>query len=179
MTPNISIRTADTSHAGIITQISVATFTETFADTNSKEDMDKYLAQQMNVGKITCELEDPDSTFFLAWDGDTLAGFAKVSSDVKADAPKHTHNALEIERLYVLQQYQGCKVGAALMAHCIAYAHRNGHGTIWLGVWEHNHKAIAFYTRWGYTPYGSHIFRLGTDDQTDILMMKELEPHKI
>lgn len=171
--PHISIRTADQTHAAIIADISVATFTQTFADTNTKEDMDKYLTEQMNVGKITCELQDPYSTFFLAWDGDRLAGFAKVNSDVKADAPP-AGNPLEIERLYVLQEYQGKKVGAMLMEHCMSFARSGQHSTIWLGVWEHNHKAIAFYNRWRYEPFGTHIFRLGTDDQTDILMKKEL-----
>lgn len=173
MEHHLTILTADTTAAELIAEISVTTFTETFADSNSKEDMDKYLSKEMNVEKIRCELQDPDSTFFLAWDGPTLAGFAKVNSDVKADAPE-CDNPLEIERLYVLQDYQGKKVGAALMNHCIAFAHRSHHNTIWLGVWEHNHKAIAFYEKWGYTPFGTHIFRLGTDDQTDILMKKEL-----
>ena len=174
MTPHLTIHTADPSAAEIISHISITTFTQTFADTNSKEDMDKYLAEQMNVAKIQRELEDPYSTFFLAWDGDTLAGFAKVSSAQKPDAP-HADNPLEIERLYVLKEYQNKKVGAALMNHCLAFAHRGHHTTVWLGVWEHNHKAIAFYTRWGYTPFGTHIFTLGTDEQTDILMKKQLE----
>lgn len=170
---HLSIHTADVSAAELIAAISVTTFTQTFADSNSKEDMDKYLAQEMNVDKIKCELQDPDSTFFLAWDDATLAGFAKVNSDVKADAPLSA-SPLEIERLYVLNAYHGKKVGAALMNHCLAFAHRNHHSTIWLGVWEHNHKAIAFYKKWGYEPFGTHIFRLGTDDQTDILMKKEV-----
>ena len=173
MVHHISILTAEASDAEKIARISIVTFTETFADTNSKEDMDLYLSKEMNVEKIRCELQDPDSTFFLAWDGTELAGFAKVNSDVKADAPE-CDNPLEIERLYVLQEYQGKKVGAALMNHCLAFAHRNHHSTVWLGVWENNTKAIAFYKKWGYEPFGTHIFRLGTDDQTDILMKKEL-----
>ena len=169
----VHITIARAEDAAALRNLSITTFVQTFADANSPEDMEKYLAKEMSPGKIGCELQDPDSIFFLAWDGDTLAGFAKVNTDVKADAPKEG-KTIEIERLYTLQAYQGKKVGAQLMQHCIDHARQNGFTIIWLGVWEHNHKAIAFYNRWGYVPYGTHIFRLGTDDQTDILMKKKL-----
>jgi ribosomal protein S18 acetylase RimI-like enzyme len=81
---------------------------------------------------------------------------------------------IEIERIYVLQQYHDKKAGAALMAHCMEYATNNGYNTIWLGVWEHNHRAISFYKRWGFELFGSHPFILGDDHQTDVLMKKEL-----
>ena len=169
----VHITIARPEDAAIVRDLSITTFVQTFADSNDPGDMEKYLAKEMSLGKIECELQDPDSIFFLAWDGNTLAGFAKVNSDVKADAPKEGC-AIEIERLYTLQAYHGKKVGAQLMQHCLDHAKQNGFTVIWLGVWEHNHKAIAFYKRWGYEPYGTHIFRLGTDDQTDVLMKKTL-----
>jgi GNAT superfamily N-acetyltransferase len=169
----VNITIAGPQHAVILRELSVTTFVQTFAASNRPEDMEKYLDREMSLGKIECELQDPDSIFFLAWDGDTLAGFAKINSDVKADAPEEGL-AIEIERLYTLQAYHGKKVGAQLMQHCLNYAKENGFTVIWLGVWEHNHKAIAFYQKWGYTPYGTHFFRLGNDDQTDVLMKKLL-----
>lgn len=169
----VTITIAGPEHVAGLRELSVTTFTQTFAESNNPEDMQKYLDKEMSLDKINCEMQDPDSIFFLAWDGDTLAGFAKVNSDVKADAPKEGR-AIEIERLYTLQAYQGKKVGAQLMQHCIDHATKNGFTAIWLGVWEHNYKAIAFYKKWGYEPYGTHIFRLGSDDQTDILMKKML-----
>lgn len=168
---NITILSASNLHADIITRLSHTTFTETFAHCNSEEDMAMYIANDMSQERINGELLDPDNTFFIAFVNDTPAGFAKVRSS-KNPAELAGQKAMEIERLYVLAQFHGHKIGAALMQHCLDTATLSGCSTVWLGVWEHNQKAIAFYQQWEFTFFGQHIFTLGTDDQTDLLMKR-------
>ena len=156
-----------------LTELSVTTFTDTFAADNRKEDMDKYLAEEMNLEKLSKELSDEKNLFFLVRYNGHLAGYAKLSAAKKPEAPA-TNNPVEIERIYVARKYQGRKIGAALMNECINYALAQSSDTVWLGVWEHNYKAVNFYNQWGFERYGSHEFRLGDDIQTDMLMKKDL-----
>ena len=81
---------------------------------------------------------------------------------------------IEIERIYVRKEYLGKKVGGLLMKKCLELAQQKGYTLVWLGVWEHNAKAIAFYEKWGFEKFGSHAFLLGNDLQTDWLMKKNL-----
>lgn len=169
----LTITVAQISDAVLITQLGITTFWETFADQNSKEDMDKYVADEMNIGKLTAEIADTGNTFLLAYYNDTPIGYAKLRSG-KIPEQLSDRNPMELERLYVLAEYHNRKVGATLMEYCITLARNCGHDVLWLGVWEHNYRALQFYERWGFSIFDSHIFTLGTDDQTDVLMMKEL-----
>jgi ribosomal protein S18 acetylase RimI-like enzyme len=169
------ITTGNAQDAATLTAMGITAFCQAFAGDNKQEDIDKYVAEEMNQHKITRELEDSDNRFFLAWHNEQLIGYAKMRT---AKKPKELagRNPMEIERIYVLQQYHDMKVGAALMNHCIEYALGNQHDVVWLGVWEHNHRAVNFYKRWGFELFGSHQFKLGDDIQTDVLMKKELSP---
>lgn len=110
---------------------------------------------------------------FLALLDSTPIGYAKLR-DVKIPAELKGTRNIELERLYVLKAYHDKKAGAALMQYCITYARQNNYEVMWLGVWEHNSRAINFYSKWGFTVFSAHIFRLGTDEQTDLLMKKAL-----
>ena len=169
----LSISIAGIADAEIITQLSKVTFLETFEKDNAKADMDKYLAEEMNLERLTEELRDPGNRFLLAWYEDTPVGYAKLRS-TKIPAELAGTNPMEIERIYVLRDYHGKKAGATLMAHSIAHATEQGHDMVWLGVWEHNHKALNFYKQWGFELFGDHHFLLGDDLQTDVLMKKAL-----
>jgi len=170
---DITITTATIKDAPALTALGIETFCETFAKDNRKEDMDKYIAEEMNQARITEELNDKSNLFFLAYSNGTLTGYAKVCSRKKPDAPEG-NAPLEIERIYVRKEHQGTKTGAALMQQCIDYASSHEHDVIWLGVWEQNFKAVNFYKQWGFEFCGSHPFRLGDDIQTDVLMKKKL-----
>ena len=169
----MSINRATARDAEVLTELSVSTFRDSFAAQNEQENMDMYIAEAMSLEKLAAELNDTKNIFFIAWDGNTAAGYSKIRPGYESQELSN-NNPLEIERIYVAEQYQGQKVGAALMAHCLDYAVQNNYDIVWLGVWEHNHKAIDFYTKWGFHIFSSHIFRLGHDDQTDILMKKHL-----
>jgi ribosomal protein S18 acetylase RimI-like enzyme len=167
------ITRAGVEEATAITSLSVTTFTETFAAQNDADDMARYLEEEMSLEQLTKELSDTQNYFFLATYDGTPAGYAKARA-TKIPTALAGRKPLEIERIYVLQAHHGKKVGAGLMQHCMEHARTNGYDVIWLGVWEHNYKAVNFYKRWGFELFGSHIFRLGTDDQTDVLMKKEI-----
>ena len=166
------ITQATVKDGAILTDLSVNTFRDAFGPTNRKEDMDKYLAEEMNLMKLTKELEDNDNHFVLAWLDDVAIGYAKMRGN--REQGMENNNPLELERIYVLQACLDKKVGAALMRYCIDYAASNNHDVIWLGVWEQNHRAVNFCKRWGFEFFGSHPFILGDDVQTDVLMRKEL-----
>ncbi len=169
----LTIKRAELKDAEVLTKLGITTFCETFMKDNRKEDMDKYIAEEMNLARITGELNERDNVFFLAVYDDWVIGYAKMRT-VKKPVELRNNNPVELERIYVLSQYHDKKIGLALMDHCMQYAKARGHDIVWLGVWEHNHRAVNFYKRWGFDFFGSHIFRLGDDDQTDVLMKKLL-----
>ena len=169
----ISITRAAANDAEALTALSVTTFIDAFAADNRKEDMDKYIAEELNIAKISAELSDEENKFFLLHYDRTLVAYAKMCA-TKIPEKLRGRRAVELERIYVLQDYQAKKIGAALMDYCLEYAVANGYDVLWLGVWRDNHKAINFYKRYGFEFFGSHTFRLGDDLQTDELMMKEL-----
>lgn len=169
----LTITVARPDDAKLLTNLGIITFSETFMADNKKEDMDKYIAEEMNQERITAELNDSNNLFLLGIIDAVVAGYAKIRA-TKRPAGLDSERPLELERLYVLKEYHGKKVGARLMDYCISYATNNKYDALWLGVWEHNHRAVNFYKKWGFEQFGSHIFRLGDDDQTDILMKKTL-----
>lgn len=169
----LSITIADINDAGLLTELGITIFRDTFATDNKQEDMDKYVAEEMNINKISAEISDPRNTFFIARLGSIAVGYAKIR-DTKIPKELANKHPLEIERLYVMHEYHSRKIGAALMAHCITTARSRGYDVIWLGVWEHNHKAINFYKKWGFELFGAHAFILGNDRQTDVLMQLTL-----
>ncbi len=169
----IRITAAGAGDAAVLMALSITTFCETFAHLNSQEDMDMYVANEMNIEKLTGELSDPGNLFFFAWYNNEVAAYAKLRLH-KEPEELISDNPIELERIYVLHKYHGKKIGVALMNHCMDYARQKQHDTLWLGVWEHNHKAIGFYSQWGFELFGSHPFILGNDAQTDVLMKKRL-----
>ena len=170
-----NITTATVSDAAALTALSITTFRDTFEQDNRAEDMDKYVAEQMTVAQLTKELGDTRSVFFLMHDDAALMGYAKMRTSENPDG-LHATNPIEIERIYIAKDYHGRKAGAALMQHCINHATTNGHDVLWLGVWEHNTRARLFYERWGFRLFGEHVFMLGNDEQTDVLMKLHLQP---
>src|SRR5687767_125081 len=171
--PDLMIRRADHEDAGLLAELGARTFSETFAADNSPEDMAAYLAESFNPARQTAELNDPASTFFIAEVGGLAAGYAQLHAG-EAAAGVEGPRPVELVRLYVSREWLGRGVGEALMRACVDAARRAGHGTIWLGVWERNGRAQAFYRKWGFRAVGEHIFPLGSDPQRDILMERAL-----
>jgi ribosomal protein S18 acetylase RimI-like enzyme len=167
--PDLTIRRAEPDDAGLLAELGARTFSETFAADNDPEDLAAYLASSFNPARQADELTDPASTFFIAEVGGVAAGYAMLRA---GETEKGVEGAkpVELVRLYVSREWLGRGVGEGLMRACVDEARRAGYETIWLGVWERNGRAQAFYRKWNFRAVGEHVFQLGSDPQTDILM---------
>ncbi|WP_027379338.1 GNAT family N-acetyltransferase [Chryseobacterium daeguense] len=150
------------------------TFYETFAKDNSEEEMQNYLDESFSAEKLMGELNNPDSLFFIAWEEDQPVGYLKVNSG-KAQTELQDETSLEIERIYVKSSHHGKKVGQLLYDKALETAEQQKKKYLWLGVWEENLKAVNFYKKNGFVEFDKHIFRLGNDEQTDLMMKKTLD----
>jgi ribosomal protein S18 acetylase RimI-like enzyme len=157
----------------LLQKIGRQTFSETFSSSNSSENMQKYLEESFAKEKLILELQNVNSIFFFAQYKNEVVGYLKINFGANQTELKDD-KAVEIERIYVLQAYQGNKIGQLLYEKAIQVANESKADYIWLGVWEENQKAIKFYTKNGFVPFDKHIFKLGHEEQTDIMMKLEL-----
>ena len=154
-------------------EIGRKTFYDTFFESDSEESMKAYLDTSFSTEKLTAELENPNSEFYFATQNEVVIGYLKVNFG-SAQTELQDANAVEIERIYVLQDYHGKQVGQLLFEKAMAIAKNNHCNYIWLGVWEENHRALQFYTKNGFVAFDKHIFVLGEEEQTDIMMKLKL-----
>jgi ribosomal protein S18 acetylase RimI-like enzyme len=171
--PNLVIRRGKASDAAMLAELGARTFSETFAPNNSPEDMAAYLATAFSPAQQATELADRETLFLIAESNAVAVGYAMLRSGNVLENVTGV-NPIELVRLYVSQEHLGSGVGAALMQACIDEARRRGHKTLWLGVWEHNPRAQAFYRKWNFAEIGTHVFQLGNDPQTDLLMQRTI-----
>ncbi len=168
---NFIIRRGTVDDAELLAEIGARTFSETFAADNSPENMTAYLASSFSLEKQAEELADPHSLFLIAEAAGVAVGYAMLrAGDVEEGITGD--NPVELVRLYVSRESLGSGLGAALMQACISEAKKEGNETLWLGVWEHNTRARAFYRKWNFREVGKHVFHLGDDPQTDLLMQR-------
>ena len=161
------------SDVSILRGIARDTFIETFSEANKAEDMERYLTENFSEEQLARELSNPDSFFYVAEVNGHVVGYLKLNT-ARAQTEPQAADALEIERIYVLGSYHGGGVGQALYHHAMSVAEDRKASYVWLGVWEHNHRALRFYEKNGFIAFGTHIFQLGNDQQTDILMKKSV-----
>jgi ribosomal protein S18 acetylase RimI-like enzyme len=150
-------------------EIGIATFKETFSLSNTEENMTNYLKEGFSLEKLTKELKSNSSKFFFALDLDRVIGYLKLNFGESQTELKDS-KAMEIERIYVLNKYHGKKIGQLLYDKAIQMAKQKHMNYVWLGVWEENKRALSFYKKNGFFEFDKHIFKLGTDEQTDIMM---------
>jgi diamine N-acetyltransferase len=174
MPEDIEITQVTLSYIGPLQQISRQTFTETFAAGNTEENLKKYLADNFSIEKLTAELNDGSAEFYFAKLQNKIIGYIKLNSGQSQTEIKDD-NAVEIERIYVLKEFYGKNVGKALYEKAIQVARQKKADYIWLGVWEENPRAIQFYKKNGFIEFDKHIFILGNDEQTDIMMKLPLK----
>lgn len=150
------------------------TFYETFSESNTEENMRNYLETGFSIDKITTELNDENTEFYFAKIENNVIGYLKLNFGASQTELKDD-KAIEIERIYVLKEYHGQKVGQILYDKAIEIAKKKNAEFIWLGVWEENPRAINFYKKNGFIEFDKHIFKLGDDEQTDIMMKLNLQ----
>lgn len=162
------------NHIAALQQIGRQTFEETFAESNIAENMSIYLEEAYAYEKISAELNDPNSFFYFAMMDQDVIGYLKLNMGVSQTELKD-NDALEIERIYVLKDFHGKKVGQLLFDKAITIANEQDVTFVWLGVWEENKRAIHFYTKNGFVEFDQHVFVLGDEAQTDIMMKLQLK----
>ena len=165
----IEIRKATVSDLETIQKISIQTFIETFAAVNSPENIANYIKDSLNTDQLTDELNNANSQFYIAYSDIEVVGYLKINF---GDAQTETinENTLEVQRIYVLQNFHGKNIGQLLLEKVKKIAQTTDVEYIWLGVWEENHRALRFYTKNGFVVFDKHVFMMGNDEQTDLLM---------
>lgn len=171
----IRIRQATSDDAKLLTDLSYTTFWDAFAHhpKNAPDDLAHYMRQAFSLEQISAELVEEKNIFLIAEIEAKAAGYAKliignIEPGITAERP------VELSRLYSHQEYIGKGVGQDLMDACFDRARKENRDVMWLGVWEYNPRAQAFYIKNGFREAGKHVFQLGADAQTDLLMQKVL-----
>lgn len=171
---NINIKTVSINDIDQLQKIGRQTFYETFSAGNTENNIKKYVEESFSTEKVTSEITDPNSEFYFATLTDSIIGYLKLNFG-KSQTELQDEKAMEIERIYVLQEFYGKKVGQLLYGKAIEVATEKNANYIWLGVWEKNLRAISFYKKNGFVKFDKHIFKLGNDEQTDIMMKLHLK----
>jgi ribosomal protein S18 acetylase RimI-like enzyme len=167
------IRAAVPADAALLSELSATSFHQAFDGSSKQENVDGYVEAAFNPAQLARELRDPRATFCLAeWKGQAV-GYLKLYEGEVPDCVRD-RQAIELARLYVRQEFLAQKIGAALMQKALDEAQRKGYTTIFLGVWQHNYRAQAFYHKWGFKKVGAHVFQMGDDAQTDWWMERKL-----
>jgi ribosomal protein S18 acetylase RimI-like enzyme len=165
----MNIRPATINDLSTLQSISRITFAETFAHLNSEANMRKYMEKDLSTKKLGNELMNSNSSFYLAVENGETIGYLKLN-ECEAGSDMNDTQSIEIERIYLLKSFHGQGFGKEMLDFAFSIARDRQKEVVWLGVWEKNHRAIAFYRKHGFAPHGTHIFRLGDEDQQDILM---------
>jgi GNAT superfamily N-acetyltransferase len=173
----IEIRRATANDASLLAEMGARTFYESFAAQNTEEDMAVYLESAFTVEKLAGELAEESAVFLIAEAPGQAVGYTKLQAS-EPDPCVRGERPMELCRIYCDSVWQGCGVGSLLMQAAHDLARSQGAKTLWLGVWERNPRAIAFYERWGFHDVGSHIFVVGSDPQTDRIMQVTLSSQK-
>ncbi|HWK22337.1 MAG TPA: GNAT family N-acetyltransferase [Ureibacillus sp.] len=149
------------------------TFYETFKDQNTAENMQNYLDKAFDLKKLKKELSNANSQFFFAFVHNEVAGYLKLNTE-DAQSEAMGNDALEIERIYIKSDYQKMGLGKYLLTKAIEISLAQNKSNIWLGVWEKNDNAVAFYKKMGFVQAGKHSFYMGNEEQIDYLMTKTI-----
>jgi len=170
----IEIKKVSSDDIDQLHKIARQTFSETFSPWNSREDMEKYLDEEISFEKMAAELTNQNSVFYFAALGNSIIGYLKLNFG-QSQTELQDNKAVEIQRIYVLKEYHGKNVGQILFDKAIRIAEEANVDYVWLGVWGKNQRAVRFYKKNGFVEFDQHIFKLGNKEQTDLLMKLQLK----
>jgi len=168
---NHTIRHAGPGDAARLLEFAARTYFETFSPVNTQENMKAYMESAFTLAQLENEMRDARAIFLVVEGEGTLCAYAKLLADKPPDCVADT-NAIEIVRFYVDRAWHGSGLASTLMEACLGEAKKRGIRTIYLGVWERNFRAQAFYRKWDFVRVGEHVFQMGDDPQTDWWMMR-------
>ncbi len=170
---NLEIKKCTIASLNELQKISVQTFSDSFRHQNNPADFDDYLNFAFSKKQIQIQLANPASQFYFCYLNEALCGYLKINfSDAQTDI--YDPESLEVQRIYVDKNLKGKGLGKALMNHAFQIGEMHRLKYIWLGVWDKNPEAIAFYKKLGFDQFDKHSFKIGEDLQTDILMKLSL-----
>ena len=170
---NLSIRQADISDVKIVCALGVTTFYEAYFEQDDSLDLANYVLESFSRAQIEDELNNTDSTFFIAELNGKAVGYAKLRENSKVDCLEN-ENAVELHRIYILERAKGKSVGGELMNRCFETARAKGYETLWLGVWEQNSSALKFYKKIGFVKAGELQFPYGKTVGTNYVLKIKL-----
>lgn len=165
---HVSIRPLKADDLYSLQKLSVETFVDTFINSNTSDDLASCIDSLYNTEKLTRELAAKHSYFYFVEVEDQIAGYMKLNTRYEQTEGQRD-DSLEIERLYILPRFKGLHLGSKLMKFALDLAKEKDKKRVWLGVWEHNEPAQAFYSYWGFKRFSQHTFQVGSDPQTDEL----------
>ncbi|MBT2289196.1 GNAT family N-acetyltransferase [Paenibacillus albidus] len=169
----INIKKCTFEDLGLLQEISVETFNETFMNQNSPENMKTYLEKSFNLTQLEKELSNISSEFYFIYSDEEIAGYLKVNTN-DAQTEIMGNDSLEIERIYIRGKFHKQGLGSYLLNKAIEVAKKQNKEKIWLGVWEKNESAITFYKKMDFVQTGAHSFYMGDEEQIDFIMTKTL-----
>jgi ribosomal protein S18 acetylase RimI-like enzyme len=172
---SIKVGRSNPTDAQSIISIAIPVFTETFAHTCSKEDMDLYISSHFTQDHILAELNNPNKRFMLAMQGDVCCGFSQLTSGTNEPCLEGVEGKkVELQRIYVGMEYHGSGLARLLMEAAVTVALGEGYEMMWLGVYQENKRAKRFYEKLGFERVGEHDFWLGSDKQTDDIYLRAI-----
>ena len=173
MTEKIILKKCTTDDLETLCTISRKTYEQTFAPLTTPENMQIFLAKAFDLEKLLNELSDKNSSFYFLFQENELAGYLKVN-ETPSQSDINDSQSLELERIFVKAEFQGKGLGQLLLEHAIQIAREKKKTYLWLGVWEKNKKALAFYQKNGFYQIGTHPYILGEDVQIDYILRRDL-----
>ncbi len=167
------IRKATLNDAVLLGNLGAQTFTDAYAAYNTKEDLEAYLSKSFSVAQLESELQNPNTAYYLCFDGDIAMGYLKLNLSEACEAFE-CNNAIELQRIYVTKEYYRKKAGNVLMQFALEQSIQNAFEYLWLGVWKENHRALAFYQSWGFETIGERSFKVGSKIYEDFYLRKKI-----
>jgi ribosomal protein S18 acetylase RimI-like enzyme len=173
MPSEITFRAAEAGDARLIATLATVTFFEAYFEQDDPPDLANYLIENFSPEVISEDLADPDSFFFIMYRGGKTVGYAKLR-DKEPHPSVTSRNAIELQRIYLVERVWGSGIGDRLLDHCIEFARSRGKDVLWLGVWEENPRALRFYKKHGFERVGTLEFPYADTVGVNAVMQLEL-----
>jgi diamine N-acetyltransferase len=168
-----TIKTAAIEDLNLISALGITTWYEAYFELDPSADLADYCINFFNLPQLTTELEDENSTFLIAETDGRAVGYAKLREGKEVGCLEGK-NAVEVQRIYVLEKAKGKRIGESLLTRCFEIGREKGYEILWLGVWEKNAAAIKFYEKLGLSNVGTTGFSDGKNDFINLVFAKEI-----
>ena len=172
----LEIRRVQKNEVALLRDLAERTFRDAWQDDNAPDDFEAYCRENFTLEKLGAELAAPAAEFYFALINEQPVAYLKFNIDRLPRSPgAFEGSALQLERIYVLQNFQSQGLGAQLLHFAVERARETGAAWVWLSVWQKSPRTIKFYERNGFSIFGVETFWVGKDPQPDWLMRKKTD----